>query len=694
MEKIEKKVNAMCPQREQLRRCVEAALAASSDEFLEGCRIEVVGSTAWGGEVPQSDLDLVLVTATSAAAPPQALELLTLLRDSLEKQSEGERHWRLELVEARKVPLLRLYDQQGLSCDVVVDQMHAIQHRKLLQEALTGRNELKTCIRLIKYWLRQRGLPIGAEGGLPSFAWAYTALQLATDLPPGTSVERLLCHFFNSLSKLSERSLAVQYRERGVNVAWKARSDPTAWSQEFIELIWVDDPTRRQQFGVNASCKGMTPHSVPTALGALYIAEIRMAMAAIKEDRWEDLWKSATAEAKTSLPSVVKDKSKGPLHILLKDGKLTVGKLETVLRCPNVQNEELHRRDQSSELVFQCCTMKKDQKSDSTTLEQSPGQTLSCKPSHWVCALPTWNMKVKGEETQKRLAELLAFVRVASKQSPPSKPSKRSQPSPPPAPAAANTVVQFIPMMNPAALSLVLSGQGGQVPPNNVAQQRVPGGFFFCPVPFQYTAQLPSQQKPSSARPTNAKERQAESPRIVGLQKHCEDLSDSSGSSKSTETSESTETTETTEIADIGEITEITEITEIPDIPDIPEITEDTPATPVPEISEDHLKANSDDSTRASDSEEFAPVRPRRGYKVRKPRSNQEAVVSEPKSVNSTQGSPKATPKASPKTSPGRPKAGSSFNTFKALNVDVPTRRPSVTEGTRLSFIQKKKSVI
>ncbi|CAE7824167.1 unnamed protein product [Symbiodinium microadriaticum] len=250
VEKIEKQVNAMRPQREQLRRCVEAALAASSDEFLEGCRIEVVGSTAWGGEVPQSDLDLVLVTATSAAAPPQALELLTLLRDSLEKQSEGERHWqRLELVEARKVPLLRLYDQQGLSCDVVVDQMHAIQHRKLLQEALAGRNELKTCIRLIKYWLRQRGLPIGAEGGLPSFAWAYTALQLATDLPPGTSVERLLCHFFNSLSKLSERSLAVQYRERGVNVAWKARSDPTAWSQEFIELIWVDDPTRRQQPG-------------------------------------------------------------------------------------------------------------------------------------------------------------------------------------------------------------------------------------------------------------------------------------------------------------------------------------------------------------------------------------------------------------------------------------------------------------
>ena len=36
--------------------------------------VEVVGSTAWGGEVPQSDLDLVLVTASANSSPPQAEE--------------------------------------------------------------------------------------------------------------------------------------------------------------------------------------------------------------------------------------------------------------------------------------------------------------------------------------------------------------------------------------------------------------------------------------------------------------------------------------------------------------------------------------------------------------------------------------------------------------------------------------------
>ena len=29
-----------------------------------------------------------------------------------------------------------------------------------------------------RYWLRQRGLPVGSEGGLPSFAWAYSVTWL------------------------------------------------------------------------------------------------------------------------------------------------------------------------------------------------------------------------------------------------------------------------------------------------------------------------------------------------------------------------------------------------------------------------------------------------------------------------------------------------------------------------------------
>ncbi|CAJ1348664.1 unnamed protein product [Effrenium voratum] len=249
---VDKKVDAMRPQREQLKRCIEACLEAClSGDVLEGSIVEVVGSTAWGGEVPQSDLDLVLVTPSSSSTPSQALVLLQALVAKLESQSKAERHWsRLELVEARKVPVLRLHDRAGLSCDVVVDQLHALDHRKLLAEALEGRPEVKSFIRLVKYWLRQRGLPVGSEGGLPSFAWAYTALQFAMQRPKNASVQDLLFHFFKQMNLLSSMSLLLQQKENGVTVAWKSRKDPAPWSQEWIELLVVDDPTRKHPSGV------------------------------------------------------------------------------------------------------------------------------------------------------------------------------------------------------------------------------------------------------------------------------------------------------------------------------------------------------------------------------------------------------------------------------------------------------------
>eukprot|EP00434_Breviolum_minutum_P043669 symbB.v1.2.038939.t1/scaffold6251.1/size19638/1 len=232
----------MRPQREQLKRCVEACLS----DALAGHTIEVVGSTAWGGEVPQSDLDLVLVTPSSNSDPSQALVLLQSLEKKLESQTEAERAWaRLELVEARKVPVLRLYDRAGLSCDVVVDQLHALEHRKVLKEALEGRPEVKKFIRLVKYWLRQRGLPMGSEGGLASFAWAYSALQLAMQLPQDSTVERLLFHFFKQMNLLSSMSLLVQKKDGGARVAFKPRKEPSPWAQEWIEFIFVEDPTRK-----------------------------------------------------------------------------------------------------------------------------------------------------------------------------------------------------------------------------------------------------------------------------------------------------------------------------------------------------------------------------------------------------------------------------------------------------------------
>eukprot|EP00913_Durusdinium_trenchii_P016573 g15578.t1 len=110
----------------------------------------------------------------------------------------------------------------------------------------------------------------------------------------------------------------------------------------------------------------MTPHSIPTALGALYVAEIRLAFKAMKEERWDELWRPTNGEVKMPLPPTAPPVGKqAPLHVMLKNGKLVVGKLEKVLQCPNAQKQVLHRRDQSTELELRPCTLLKDRRSES-----------------------------------------------------------------------------------------------------------------------------------------------------------------------------------------------------------------------------------------------------------------------------------------------------------------------------------------
>eukprot|EP00434_Breviolum_minutum_P046015 symbB.v1.2.041398.t1/scaffold8148.1/size7527/1 len=83
----------------------------------------------------------------------------------------------------------------------------------------------------------------------------------------------------------------------------------------------------------------MTPQKIPTSLAALYVAEIRLAFNAIKEAKWDELWRPTNKEVKMALSGSF---GKAPLHIILKNGELVVGKLEKVVQPPNLQNQAGH----------------------------------------------------------------------------------------------------------------------------------------------------------------------------------------------------------------------------------------------------------------------------------------------------------------------------------------------------------------
>jgi len=425
---MSKEVERLLPRRDSLRQCVEDALSAHVDDdwrhsLLEGCRLEVVGSTSWGGAVPQSDLDLVLMTGREGVEGPEALEILGELKRRLEEQ-EGSTCKKLELVEAPRVPILRIHDGH-LSSDISVDQLRSLRHRAELREALQGRPERLSLIRLVKYWLRRRGLPMAAEGGLPSLAWAFTALRLAEDHPAGTPVTVLLQHFFSKMRHLGDMSLDVHRASQPPTVRWRRRRGASSWCDEWVQLLWVDDPTLPPPpsmattgcgdcEGTPASkTHGITPPSIPAALGALYVAELRLAWKAINEGSWDRIWRPAVPEARISLPSAIDlRREKAPLHILLKDGAVLLGQLQQVKRCPGVSCEALHRRDQSSELILQQCCLQREGASGLMAISVSEGaESISCQPCHWVCALPTWGTsKIVPGDGLDRLNEVKRLV--------------------------------------------------------------------------------------------------------------------------------------------------------------------------------------------------------------------------------------------------------------------------------------------
>lgn len=434
---IENKVAKVDKLKESLRLCVEAAVARCPE--LANCGVEVVGSTSWGGAVPESDLDLVLLSPSKEAEGQEAVALLRLLRDSLEELgaegAEGEGGERLkacpwkhlELLDAPRVPLLRLLDAGGeLSCDVSVDRQRALHHRRVLRRDLEGRPEMLGFVRLVKYWLRRRGLPMAGEGGIPSLAWAVAALRLAEEQPQGSSVEVLLLHFFSQMRHLGDYALNIAHDAHGgCEINWRRRPP---WTQEWVQLFLVNDPVdvleEGNLQGQGQAPPGITQPSMPAALGALYVAELRLAWEALDKGRWEDVWRQATAEVRLPLPCVMDLRGrKAPLHILLKDGIVHLGRLQEVRKCPTLQNQEvLHRRDQSSELVLEpCCLVEDGQGPDgpmsihSTTSSAGSGSHLiTCQPCHWICALPTWNVKVLPGDGRDRLQAVTQLVAAAA----------------------------------------------------------------------------------------------------------------------------------------------------------------------------------------------------------------------------------------------------------------------------------------
>jgi len=265
----------------------------------------------------------------------------------------------------------------------------------------------------VKLWLWQRGLPMAVDGGLPSLAWTVTALRLAEGQPAGTSLEVLLLHFFSEMHQLGESLLSVGQCSQGrASLRWQERGRE-AWMKDRICLFWVDDPVpipecdSRVHGPTGPSPLGITPSSIPAALAALYVAELRLAWTIVREERWCHLWYRTEPEISMPLWSLLQSfrSQRAPLHIILRKGVVQIGQLKQVRRCVDAQfGDTLHRRDQNSKLTFLPCEIRRN---GVVTKSPKKAKQVVCSPCHWICALPVQNMRVFLGDGLVRLAELV-----------------------------------------------------------------------------------------------------------------------------------------------------------------------------------------------------------------------------------------------------------------------------------------------
>jgi len=408
------------PLKEQLQRTIETALEQSSAESLRDCRLELVGSSSWHGDVPQSDVDLVLFTPGGCSSGRQSVEALKDLRQSLEDMSCSTLQ-QIELIETARVPILRMHSSQGLHCDISVDQHHSVAHRDLLKHLLATCPEAQDLVRLVKFWVRCRGLPTAAEGGLPSLAWAIIAIRFAQSRPKGSHIEVMFCDFFEEMQHLSDHSLSLRASPvegaLGMNALathfeWRPRGDSsTAWADEWLDLVAVEDPCSGHIDWLPASSQSMhlcniTPPSMPAALGLIYIVDLRLAQNAVREGRWHDVWRRP-AHAAPAMDGLVDSQ----LHVVIKDGQISVGKMQDVKYCKELYGDILNHRDQSSQLSLQVCKVRQGS-ARNVYAKARKSMKLTCQPCHWVCALSMAPRMLFLEDGLMRLAEIIQVVGI------------------------------------------------------------------------------------------------------------------------------------------------------------------------------------------------------------------------------------------------------------------------------------------
>jgi len=134
-----------------------------ASEVWPEAQVVVFGSAATGLWLPNSDIDLVVMTNTQEDPVDCILELS-------HKVLEAKMASQLERITSARVPIMKMKDREtGMLLDISFNLENGVEGSKLIKEYLVNYPEAKYLVLVLKYYLKQRELNETYSGGVGSF---------------------------------------------------------------------------------------------------------------------------------------------------------------------------------------------------------------------------------------------------------------------------------------------------------------------------------------------------------------------------------------------------------------------------------------------------------------------------------------------------------------------------------------------
>ncbi|KAK2197303.1 bifunctional Nucleotidyltransferase superfamily/Zinc finger C2H2-type [Babesia duncani] len=167
---------------EMMERVLKFSLGEDTQICMAGSTsydVDVEYSNAQNGTGCFSDLD-VEVLSSSYTFNSRAI-LTRVYHDLCNMQRIASDHklynnWvlgnsKIKLVSTAKVPIVILSTSSGLVCDISVNVTNSLVHRDLIKALIAKHSLLRSFMRIIKHWIKLRGIPSMKRGGFPSVFW-------------------------------------------------------------------------------------------------------------------------------------------------------------------------------------------------------------------------------------------------------------------------------------------------------------------------------------------------------------------------------------------------------------------------------------------------------------------------------------------------------------------------------------------